>query len=468
MPAEKQPAVLTVEGLRELYRSGGTTPREVVLAIIQRAEADAGMNIWITPPELGRVEPYLRNLEHLRMDDAPLWGIPFAIKDNIDWSAAPTTAACPAFAYEPSQDAEVVKRLVAAGAIPIGKTNMDQFATGLVGTRSPYGETHNALRPELISGGSSSGSAVAVARGHAAFALGTDTAGSGRVPALLNRLVGYKPSLGSWPVRGVVPACESLDCVTVFASTLEDALTVDRIARGFCEEDAWSRELPACAQELPERVLIPRLEELSWHGPFADAYRTAWERAVQRLCSMGLAVETIEVSLYTEAALLLYEGPYAAERWAGLGEFVESHPGETFEVTERILRSGAHERHTAASLFSAIHRLQRMKRAAHRQLKGAVLAMPTAGGTWTREQVLADPIGTNSAMGRYTNHCNLLNLCGAAVPSEDAGDRLPFGITLFSTAEQEALVRGVALRFVNGAETGTMRSDELEAMKEGV
>ncbi|WP_306813043.1 allophanate hydrolase [Paenibacillus soyae] len=466
MRAAKLPAVLTFESLRGLYRSGEATPREVVLEIIRRSDADARMNIWITPPELRRIEPYLRGLDSRSVDELPLWGMPFAIKDNIDWTAAPTTAACPAYAYEPAEDAEVVRRLIAAGAIPVGKTNMDQFATGLVGTRSPYGETHNALRPELISGGSSSGSAVAVARGQAAFALGSDTAGSGRVPALLNRLVGYKPSLGAWPVHGVVPACESLDCVTVFAAELDDAMAVDRIARGRHEEDPWSRELPAFAAGMPERILIPSADSLAYYGPFAEPYRAAWGGAVERLRGTGLPVEEVDISFYKEAALILYEGPYAAERWAGLGDFVEDHPGDVFDVTEKVLRSGADPRHTAAALFRTMHKLQAMKLEARRRLEGAVLAMPTAGGTWTRDQVREDPIGTNSAMGRYTNHCNLLDLCAVAVPAEDAADDLPFGITLFAAADREAHIRGAAQAFLATGVAGA-RPGKLEPTKGG-
>ena len=191
----------------------------------------------------GVIQPYLDGLAELNPADAPLWGIPFAIKDNIDLAGVPTTAGCAEYAYTPAEHSGVVERLIAAGAIPVGKTNLDQFATGLVGARSPYGDAHNALRPELISGGSSSGSAVAVARGQAAFSLGTDTAGSGRVPAALNRLVGYKPSLGAWPTKGVVPACASLDCVTVFAHSLDDALAVDSVCAGLHADDPWSRSV---------------------------------------------------------------------------------------------------------------------------------------------------------------------------------------------------------------------------------
>ena len=221
------------------------------------------------------------------MADAPLWGIPFAIKDNIDLAGVPTTAGCAEYAYTPAEHAGVVERLIAAGAIPVGKTNLDQFATGLVGARSPYGDAHNALRPELISGGSSSGSAVSVARGQAAFSLGTDTAGSGRVPAALNRLVGYKPSLGAWPTKGVVPACASLDCVTVFAHSLDDALAVDGVVRGLHADDPWSRSVTREAAKLPAKVFLPE-GELGFYGPYASEYRAAWDTAVEKL--KGLSV----------------------------------------------------------------------------------------------------------------------------------------------------------------------------------
>ncbi|GBF77834.1 hypothetical protein PA598K_06410 [Paenibacillus sp. 598K] len=458
---EKQllPELLDIEWLQECYRSGALTPQAVVEEIVRRAERDEALNIWITPPSMTWIQPYMDRLPSKPSETSPLWGIPFAIKDNIDLGGVPTTAACPAFAYTPAEDATVVARLIAAGAITVGKTNLDQFATGLVGTRSPYGEAGNALRPELISGGSSSGSAVAVARGQACFSLGTDTAGSGRVPAALHGLIGYKPSLGAWPTKGVVPACESLDCVNVFAVTLADALAVDRVVRGPEASDPWSRELLRVDAALPERVVLPE-GELEFYGPYASEYQEAWGRALARLESLGVPVVYVDYARFAEAAKLLYEGPYVAERWAGLGVFVEAHPGTTFPVTEQILRSGAAPQHTAASLFQAMHRLQRYRQETRELLAGAVLAMPTCGGTWTRDQVREQPIATNSAMGKYTNHCNLLDLCAVAIPAGAAAELLPFGITLFALAEEEHLICGAAERFLdggleNGALSGT-------------
>ncbi|WP_248925685.1 allophanate hydrolase [Paenibacillus hamazuiensis] len=445
------PRELTIVLLREMYDREEITPLEVVREIVRRAEQDAAMNIWIAPPSMDMLMPYIERLNEMDPADAPLWGIPFAVKDNIDVAGVPTTASCAEFAYTPDEHAAVVERLVAAGAIPVGKANLDQFATGLVGTRSPYGETHNSLRGELISGGSSSGSAVAVARGQAAFSLGTDTAGSGRIPAALNRLVGFKPSIGAWPVKGLVPACASLDCITVFANSLEDAATVDLVARGEHAADPRSRFVPRHEPKLPEKICLPA-EPPVFFGPYADEYRKAWHAAVERLQGLGLPLEYIDGRMFDEAAAILYEGPWVAERWAAVGGFIEAHPGAAFPVTERILRSGAAPEHSAASLFRAMHKLQSFKLQAKQLLEGAVLAMPTCGGTWTREQVRQDPVATNSAMGRYTNHCNLLDLCAVAVPSDDAAHDLPFGITLFGLADSESLIWGAAGLFVKGAE----------------
>lgn len=447
------PAKLTAGWLRGQYLNGTLDPEEVIREIIRRAERDKEMNIWIEPPAEAQIAPFLAALKELNPQEHPLWGIPFAVKDNIDVKGLPTTAACPEFAYQPDADAAVVARLVAAGAIPVGKSNLDQFATGLVGVRSPYGETHNALRPEYISGGSSAGSAVAVARGQAVFSLGTDTAGSGRVPAALNGLVGYKPSLGAWPVRGVVPACASLDCVTVFAHNLEDALTVDRAARGFDAADPWSRSVKREATALPGKLLLPEAP-LDFYGPHADEYRRSWERAEAVVQGLGLPVERVDCTLFSEAAAILYDGPWVAERWADLAGFVESHREAVLPVTESILSSGAAERHTASSLFQAMHRLQQYKRAAELLLRDAVLVLPTCGGTWTREQVAANPVGANSEMGRYTNHCNLLDLSAVAIPAGEAAGNLPFGITLFALADSEHLLAGAGELLAEGDSPG--------------
>lgn len=442
------PKTLSIAELKQKYQSMKLTPETVIQEIVKRAETDQDYNIWITPPSLENIQPYLDQLSTMDPEHTPLWGIPFALKDNIDLAGIETTAGCPEFAYKPKENATVAKRLIDAGAIPVGKTNLDQFATGLVGTRSPFGEAKNALNPELISGGSSSGSAVSVARGLAAFSLGTDTAGSGRVPAALNRLVGYKPSLGAWPLKGVVPACASIDCVNVFANSLEEALVVDEVLRGFEETDPWSRTIKRGSNDLPEKILLLN-EEPRFFGPFAAEYKQAWELTLERIKELDIPVEYIDGGYLAEAAAVLYDGPWVAERWSDLGDFIENHQNAAFPVTETVLRSGAKPEYDAASVFKALHTLQVFKQKAHLQLENAVLIMPTAGGTWTRDEVRENPIQTNSEMGLYTNHCNLLDLCAVAVPSQDAAKNLPFGITLFSANKNEHLIAGAADLFLH-------------------
>lgn len=448
MQTMNTPKLLSILNLREKYSSNELTPEAVIQEIIQRSKADEEMNIWITPPSMEFIQTYLDNLKKMDPERAPLWGIPFAIKDNIDLAGVPTTAGCAEFAYTPNEHASVVHRLIEAGAIPVGKTNLDQFATGLVGTRSPYGETKNALNPELISGGSSSGSAVSVARGQVAFALGTDTAGSGRVPAALNRLIGYKPSLGAWPTKGVVPACASLDCVTVFANDLRDAEIVDQVVRGFDEKDPWSKNIDLRDKALPEKIYLTK-QAPSFFGPFASEYEQAWKAAIVQVEKLNIPIEYIDGDYFSVAASVLYDGPWVAERWSDLGAFITENKGVAFPVTEAVLRSGAKPEYDASSVFQAMHKLQAFKQMAHQQLKDGILVMPTSGGTWTRDEVRESPIQTNSAMGLYTNHCNLLDLSAVNIPTEDAGENLPFGITLFSTNLNEHLILGLADLMLN-------------------
>ncbi len=440
------PKRLNITWIKECYKDGSLTPTELAEEIVKRAEENADKNIWIVPPTMELMMPYIRSIEDTSPSSLPLWGIPFAIKDNIDLENVPTTAACKEYEYMPKESAAVVRNLIEMGAIPVGKTNLDQFATGLVGTRSPYGEVHNSLNGDFISGGSSSGSAVAVGLGMAAFSLGTDTAGSGRVPAALNCLVGYKPSVGAWSSRGVVPACASLDCVTVFANDLEDVELVNKYARGFDERCCWSREFPEPVPKLPEKICIPKTVE--FFGNYADIFKAKWEKAVARMENMGIKVEYIDTELFSKAASILYDGPWVAERWADLGEFVEKNPDAVFPVTKTVLSSGGRAELTAASCFKALHELADYKAKAKKILKDGVLVMPTAGGTYTRDEVREDPIKTNSNMGLYTNHCNLLDLCAIAVPENSRDFDMPFGITIFAEAENEGIMLGMAEKFM--------------------
>ncbi|MFI3167385.1 MAG: allophanate hydrolase [Bacillota bacterium] len=432
------PNKLSITWIKQAYSANQITPAELLQEIIKRSEAVSDKNIWITPPSVEFSMPYIENLPKNKAD-FPLWGIPFAIKDNIDLANVATTAGCAEYAYTPEKSAFVVEKLIKAGAIPIGKTNLDQFATGLVGTRSPYGEVHNAHDAELISGGSSSGSAVSVALGLVSFALGTDTAGSGRVPAMLNTLVGFKPPLGSWSTSGVVPACASLDCVTVFASSLEETLLIDSVAKGFDADCAWSKFYEEKGKTAPKKVYLPKTQP-RFFGRFEEIYKAKWENTVKRILSLGMEVEFIDYDMFEKAALILYEGAYVAERWEDLKDFVESNEGKTFPVTEQILRSGSKIENTAAKLFGNLHELQSYKQKTKVLLKDAVMIMPTAGGTFSRDEVREDPIKTNSLMGLYTNHCNLLDLFAIAVPENSKDKSNPFGITVFGLSDAENIV----------------------------
>lgn len=441
------PGRLNITWIKNCYADGSLTPRELIGEIIKRAELTKDKNVWIVPPSKELMERYIEKLEKTGVNSLPLWGIPFAIKDNIDLEGVPTTAACKEYEYVPKESAYVVKKLIGMGAIPVGKTNLDQFATGLVGTRSPYGEVHNSLKDELISGGSSSGSAAAVGLGMAAFSLGTDTAGSGRVPAALNCLVGYKPSLGAWSTNGVVPACASLDCVTVFANNIDDAELVDSCARGFDDKCRWSKDIQKPVEKLPEKICLPDSMP-EFFGGFADVYRNKWKSAVKRIEKLGIKVEYIDCAFLKEAAAILYDGPWVAERWADLGDFVEKSPSAIFPVTKNVLESGARSELTAASCFRAMHTLAGYKAMARSLFKDSVLVMPTAGGTYTRDEVRKDPIASNSKMGLYTNHCNLLDLCAIAIPENSRDFDLPFGITIFGLSENEGLILGTARKFL--------------------
>ena len=384
----------------------------------------------------------------------PLFGVPFAVKDNIDVEGIDTTAACPAFAYRPETTATAVARLEAAGAILIGKTNMDQFATGLVGTRSPYGTVRNPFHAGYLPGGSSSGSAVAVAAGLVSFALGTDTAGSGRVPAGFNNVVGIKPSRGVISAHGVFPACRSLDCVSVFALTCEDAFQALEHCRGVDPLDAFSRPVPAdrikesfsFSARAPGRFQfgVPDAAHLEFCGDEESA--ALFREAEARLTALGGMRVEIPFATFAETARLLYQGPWLAERKAAFGDFLAKHPGDVLPVIREIM--GRAEGLTAEDAFRAFYRLEELRARAASLFRGMdVLLVPTAPTHFTRQQVEADPIALNSKLGTYTNFVNLLDLCALAVPAGGKSNGLPFGVTLIAPAFHEAALASLASAF---------------------
>ncbi|HEX4428263.1 MAG TPA: allophanate hydrolase [Frankiaceae bacterium] len=359
-------------------------------------------------------------------------GIPFVVKDNIDVEGLPTTVACPALDTPAPASATVVTRLQAAGYVPIAKSNMDQFATGLVGTRSPYGACLSVPVPDRISGGSSSGSAVCVASGVVSLALGTDTAGSGRVPAAFNGLVGFKPTRGLLSVRGVFPACRSLDCVTTFTHTVAEARTAFTAMAGFDPLDPWSRAAPPA---LPPGIAAHFGTIAIPDGPvdLDAAYSAAFADSVQRARNLGLRVVPVDVSAFLAAAQLLYEGPWVAERYAAFGHLLEPD-ADYLDPSVRAIAMRGREM-SAAGVFEAFERLARLKRQSESVWSNVdALLLPTAPTHPTPAEVAADPLGVNARLGTFTNFVNLLDLCAVAVPGVDTADGRPFGVQLIAPA----------------------------------
>jgi allophanate hydrolase len=446
------PQDLSIDALRPLLRRGEVTPAALVEEVVARVDAYADPAVWIH--RLPR-EHLARQVEQVEMRRGaghalPLYGIPFAVKDNIDVAGAPTTAACPRFAYVPDRSATVVDKLLDAGAILIGKTNLDQFATGLVGTRSPYGVPRNVFDRRYISGGSSSGSAVAVAAGLVTFALGTDTAGSGRIPAAFNNLVGLKPTRGLVSTAGVVPACRTLDCVSVFARTCADAETVLDVVEGFDPADVYSR--PAADPARPHsfaatcaiRFGMPRPDQLQFFGNKESA--RLYRAAVDRMVECGAARVEIDYTPFDEAARLLYEGPWVAERVAAIRPFFERHPDALLPVTRKIFETA--RRWDAVGTFESMYQLRSLRRQAAAQWESVdVLILPTAGTIYTIEEVEADPVRLNTNLGKYTNFVNLLDLCAVAVPAGFQSNGLPFGVTLIAPAGHDRQLLSLANHF---------------------
>lgn len=438
------PDSLLIPYLRESYRTGRLTPAVVMEALLEQSPEEDPHHVWITRLSRDQVMAYVTALEGRTPQELPLYGIPFAIKDNIDLAGVPTTAACPSFAYTPARSATVVQQLIDAGAIPLGKTNLDQFATGLVGARSPYGACRNAFDPTYISGGSSSGSAVAVALGFASFSLGTDTAGSGRVPAGFNNLIGLKPSNGRLSTRGVVPACRSLDCVSVFALTAEDAAAVLNVAEGHDAEDAYSRSmghrtLPGLQTPAGLRFGVPRHDQLEFFGD--TDYQRLFDAAVGKLQSLGGVAVDIDLGPFLEAARLLYEGPWIAERYAAVGAFIEAHGEDIHPITRKIIEGG--KGLTAVAAFQGEYRLRKLQRRSEAVWsKVDIILTPTSGTIYRHVELDSDPIRLNANLGLYTNFMNLFDLAGVSVPAGFRRDGLPCGVTLVGPrASDQALLQ---------------------------
>jgi allophanate hydrolase len=434
---------LSAAAIAAAVTCGATSAQSVMAETLARIAAYDAVQpqVWIARAdpaalmdEARAVDARVAAGEHL-----PLAGVPYAAKDNIDVAGMATTAACPAFAYEPDADAGVIAALRAAGAICVGKTNLDQFATGLVGTRSPYGIPHNPYNAAYVSGGSSSGSSVAVATGLVAFALGTDTAGSGRVPAAFQHLIGMKPSKGRWSTRGLVPACRTLDCITVFTDALVDAQVVDAVIAGFDVEDAFSRPLANVAIT-GRRIGVPRRDQRVFFGDTQAEY--LYERALDVLARHSAIVE-IDIAPLLEAARLLYGGPWVAERTAAVARLLETNPLAIDPVVREVIAPGAGM--MATDLWNGIYRLAELQRHAE-AMWGEVdaLAFPTTGTTYRVAELLEAPVALNSNLGLYTNFVNLLDMAALAVPAGARENGTGFGITLIGPAHSDLALIGIA------------------------
>ena len=438
----------TIAAIVEAHRSGASSPEATVARTYTRIRAHGDPAIFITLRDEADARAEAADLAAKGDTDLPLYGVPVAVKDNIDVAGLPTTAACPAFAYDAGKDATCVARLRRAGAIVIGKTNLDQFATGLVGVRSPYGTPRNLFDPALIPGGSSSGSAIAVGAGLVPLALGTDTAGSGRVPAGLSNIVGLKPSLGLVSTAGVVPACRTLDCVSVFALTVDDAFAALAAMAGPDPADPYARPRPLGAPgAVPAglRIGVPMPGQRLFFGDKVSA--AAYEAALADLAGLGAAIVEIDIEPFYETARLLYDGPWVAERYISVRSLIASAPEAMHPVTRQIILGGAHP--GAVDAFKAFYQLEELRRVRdHTFGEIDMLALPTVPTVYTVAQVLADPIGLNSRLGTYTNFVNLLDLCALAVPA--SMQATPFGITLLAQAGNDATLASLGRVFHAG------------------
>ncbi len=437
--------------LRAAYE-GGLDPRAVVAEVGRRIAAHADPALFISRPSQADLDLRAEGLALAGPADRaalPLYGIPFVVKDNIDVAGLPTSAACPDFAAVAARTATVVDRLEAAGAIMVGKTNLDQFATGLVGVRSPYGVPRNSFDPSIIPGGSSSGSATAVAAGIASFSLGTDTAGSGRIPAGLNNLVGLKPTPGLVSTTGVLPACRTLDCVSIFGLTVDDAFAVLEVAAGFDATDAYARPIPLVRPGAPPaqaRLGVPGAKDRRFFGD-TDG-ELAFSAALSGLAARGYELVEVDFEPFLAVARLLYEGPWVAERYAAIAAFIAERPDALHPVTRAIIEPARGR--SAVEAFEAQYRLAELKRLTEPVWRRVdALVVPTVPRIWSLAEVEADPIATNSALGTYTNFVNLLGLCALAVPERLRADGRPSGITLIAPGGRDGYLASIG-RVVEG------------------
>lgn len=465
---------LSITELHERYRNGLLSPETLIADITTKIKSFEDYNIWIHPLNEDELEVYISNLQGKGPDDLPLYGIPFAIKDNIDLAGVPTTAACPEFSYIPEENAFAVQLLIDAGAIPIGKTNLDQFAAGLVGTRSPYGAVKNAFDPEYVSGGSSSGSAVAVALGQVSFSLGTDTAGSGRVPVAFNNLVGLKPTKGRISTSGLVPACRSLDCISIFALNPDDVSEVFNIVDCYDPADIYSRVNTVTTKSKKYKIGVPEKSFLKFFGN--EEYKKLFDDFVNRILNekIGSGVNAeenyelvkIDFKPFINTANFLYQGPWLAERYAAIDDFIDCNPDALFPVTKNIILPA--KKIDAVETFKKLYELQALKKEADKILEQVdFVVTPTTGTKYRIDEVNDEPIKLNSNLGYYTNYMNLLDYAAIAIPAGFDKDKFPFGVTLFSDAFTDHDLLEQATKLLDGKHL-KMGATDFEWFSKGV
>lgn len=427
---------LTLAALKNHYQLGELTPRTLMQTLREKAAQYDNYNLFIHLLSEAELEPYLTRLEQTEANSLPLWGVPFVIKDNIDLANIPTTAACKEYSYTPTESATVVKELIEAGAIPVAKSNLDQFATGLVGTRSPYGPCHNAFDYKTISGGSSSGSAVSLAFNLCSFSLGTDTAGSGRVPAAFNNLIGLKPSKGLLSTKGVVPAVRSQDVVSIFALNSQDAYSVMDVCAQFDKEDEFSRDKdsltpPAWSQELV--IGIPDKTCLMFAGD--EQAEQNFSETITLIETLGYRTKEVPFSAWIETAKLLYGGAWVAERYVAIEDFFEKNESLMDPTVAQIVAGARNQ--SAADAYKGAYALQKAQRQTQliwQDVGIDCMMTPTTPTIYSIEQVANDPLGLNSILGTYTNFMNLLDYAAVAMPTGFREDNLPTGVTFFAPA----------------------------------
>jgi allophanate hydrolase len=462
MGSDATPFGRSLAQLREAYLSGTTTPSAVLSEVLADIERTRGNHAWITVATLKDVLARTVALEALTPAERAgqaLYGVPIAVKDNIDVAGFPTTNACPAFAYRPERSATAVQRLIDAGAVVVGKTNLDQFATGLVGVRSPYGYSESVFGQGIVSGGSSSGSALAVAGGVVPVALATDTAGSGRVPAALNGIIGIKPTLGIVSTRGLLPACRTIDGITVMSTSIEDALAVLAVIVGPDPENPWGRKDASLhpATAAPFRIGLPAAAALEFFGdePMREAHLAARDRALEAL---GATSKDIDLEPFLAAGALLYDGAWVAERLADLEPFLKDYPAEDdpdpiHPVVRGIIEGGA--RYTAAEQFRTEHKLKNLRHVTSRVWDDVdALLLPTIGTTFTIDEVLAEPLARNAVLGHYTHFGNLLDLAALSLPAGTTTDGRPAALMLVGPPHSDLTLASMAATIL-GEQSGS-------------